>query len=149
MDISMINRNTNYYGYSNNNNLNVTENKTNEKVNKVTGKEECQTCKNRKYKDGSDDPGVSFKTASKISPENVSSAVRGHEQEHVVRERAKAGRENKEVVLQSVTIKSDICPECGKSYVSGGETLTVTKEKTPFDVGIPDEKEKNILNRKV
>lgn len=30
---------------------------------------ECQTCKNRRYQDGSDDPGVSFKTAGKINPE--------------------------------------------------------------------------------
>lgn len=110
------------------------------RVNKTTGTEECQTCKNRKYKDGSDDPGVSFKTASKISPGNVASAVRGHENEHVTRNRAEADREGKQVVSQTVTIKSDICPECGKSYVSGGETVTVTKDKpeSPFNVGIDD-----------
>ena len=73
-----------------------------------------------------------------INPGNVASTVRGHEQEHVVRERAKAEREDKNVVSQSVRIKSDICPECGKSYVSGGETVTVTKSKldNPFNVGI-------------
>lgn len=111
-------------------------------VSKVTGKEECQTCKNRKYKDGSDDPGVSFKTASKITG-NVASAVRGHENEHVTRNRAKAEREGKEIVSQTVTIKSDICPECGRSYISGGETVTVTKGKIqkPFDVGISDPSE--------
>ena len=49
---------------------------------------ECQTCKNRKYQDGSDDPGVSFKTATNVAPELAASAVRGHEQEHVVRERS-------------------------------------------------------------
>ena len=109
------------------------------RVNKLTGAEECQTCKNRKYKDGSDDPGVSFKTASKISG-NVASAVRGHENEHVTRNRAEAERENKEIVSQTVTIKSDICPECGKSYVSGGETVTVTKNKPEnrFKVGLSD-----------
>ena len=53
---------------------------------------ECQTCKNRKYQDGSDDPGVSFKTATNIAPERAAAAVRGHEQEHVVREQAKARR---------------------------------------------------------
>ncbi|MGN0612813.1 MAG: hypothetical protein ACI4JB_02840, partial [Porcipelethomonas sp.] len=123
------------------------------RVNKVTGEEECQTCKERKYKDGSDDPGVSFKTASKISPENVASAVRGHENEHVIRERAQAQRENKEVVSQTVTLKSDICPECGKSYISGGETVTVTKSKpeNPYNVGIPDESEQygRILNSSI
>lgn len=87
---------------------------------------ECQTCEQRKYQDGSDDPGVSFKTASHIAPEQAASAVRGHEMEHVVREQAAAEREDRKVVSQSVSIHTDICPECGKVYVSGGETRTVT-----------------------
>lgn len=90
---------------------------------------ECQTCKNRKYQDESDDPGVSFKSASKIAKGAVGAAVRGHEQEHVVRERAKAERGGREVVSQSVVIKTAICPECGESYVAGGETTTVTRAK--------------------
>ena len=88
---------------------------------------ECQTCKNRKYQDGSDDPGVSFKTATNVAPEQAASAVRGHEQEHVVREQAKAQREDRKVVSQSVTIHTEICPECGDVYVSGGTTRTTTK----------------------
>lgn len=35
---------------------------------------ECQTCKERKYQDGSNDPGVSFKTPASISPERAASA---------------------------------------------------------------------------
>lgn len=88
---------------------------------------ECQTCKERKYQDGSDDPGVSFKTPTNIAPEMVASAVRGHENEHVVREQAKARQEGRKVVNQSVTYHTAICPECGKVYVSGGTTRTVTK----------------------
>ena len=88
---------------------------------------ECQTCKNRKYQDGSDDPGVSFKTATNVAPEQAAAAVRGHEQEHVVREQAKAQREDRKVVSQSVTIHTEICPECGDVYVSGGTTRTTTK----------------------
>ena len=108
---------------------------------------ECQTCKNRKYQDESDDPGVSFKSATSVSKGAAGAAVRGHEQEHVVRERAKAAREGREVVSQSVTIKTGICPECGDSYVAGGETVTVTRSKPDnevnelaqkFDVGNPD-----------
>lgn len=107
---------------------------------------ECQTCKKRKYQDGSDDPGVSFKTPTNVAPEQAAAAVRGHEQEHVVREQAKAQRENREVVSQSVTYHTAICPECGKVYVSGGTTRTSTRavqeqpavdsasqaERTPF-----------------
>ena len=88
---------------------------------------ECQTCKERKYQDGSDDPGVSFKTPTNISPDQAAAAVRGHENEHVVREQAKAQREDRKVVSQSVTYHTDICPECGKVYVSGGTTRTVTR----------------------
>lgn len=104
---------------------------------------ECETCKNRKYQDQSDDPGVSFKTASKVGAGSAEAAVRGHEYEHVNRNQAKAAREDKEIVYQSVIIKRAICPECGKSYVSGGETKTVTREKRDerFDVGLLDKTE--------
>ena len=88
---------------------------------------ECQTCKERKYQDGSDDPGVYFKTPTNIAPDQAASAVRGHENEHVVREQAKARQEDRKVVSQSVTYHTAICPECGKAYVSGGTTRTVTK----------------------
>ncbi len=90
---------------------------------------ECQTCASRKYQDGSDDPGVSFKSPTHISPEEAPMAVRGHEQEHVVRERDKAEKEGREVVSQSVRLHTDICPECGKVYISGGVTTTTTAAK--------------------
>lgn len=88
---------------------------------------ECQTCKNRKYQDGSDDSGVSFQNPTRVDPKSAGSAVRSHEQEHVSRNRSKAEREGKEIVSQSVTIHTNICPECGRVYVSGGTTRTTTK----------------------
>ena len=94
----------------------------------VMAEGECQTCKERKYQDGSNDPGVSYQTPTNIDPAQAASAVRGHEQEHVVREQAKAQREGREVVSQSVTLHTDICPECGKVYISGGTTRTTTRE---------------------
>lgn len=97
---------------------------------------ECETCKERKYQDGSDDPGVSFKTAAHIAPEQAAAKVRGHEMEHVTREQAKAAREGREVVSQSVSYKTAICPECGRVYVAGGTTRTTTLAKSePFAVG--------------
>ena len=101
-----------------------------ESVQKALEEGECQTCKERKYQDGSDDPGVSFKTPTNVDPDMAASAVRGHEMEHVYREQAKADREGRKVVSQSVTMHTGICPECGKSYVSGGTTRTVTKADT-------------------
>ena len=94
---------------------------------KVMAEGVCQTCKKRKYQDGSDDPGVSFKTPTNVVPELAASAMQGHEQEHVVREQAEARREGREVVSQSVTYHSAIYPECGKVYVSGGTTRISTR----------------------
>lgn len=105
-------------------------------------KNECQSCNNRKYQDGSDDSGVSFQSPTKINPQSVASAVRGHEREHVFREQSKARGEGKKVVSQSVTMHNGICPECGKTYVSGGTTRTVTKgqeQARRFQVGQQNE----------
>lgn len=87
----------------------------------------CETCEKRKYQDGSDDSSVSYQTPTRIDPDLAASAVRGHEMEHVSHEQAKAQREDRKVVSQSVTLHTDICPECGETYVSGGTTRTVTK----------------------
>ena len=84
--------------------------------------ERCQTCAERKYQDGSDDPSVSFQTPTRIDPDTAAATVRGHEMEHVFHEQSKAEREDRKVVSQSVTLHTDICPECGKVYVSGGTT---------------------------
>ena len=96
--------------------------------------EECQTCKRRKYKDGSDEM-VSFKTAQHVSPEMAATAVRAHEQEHVSNAYKKAAKDNGKVVSASVSIHTAICPECGRSYVSGGTTHTQIKyynEDNPY-----------------
>lgn len=96
--------------------------------------EECQTCKNRKYQDGSDEM-VSFKTAQHISPESAASRVRAHEQEHVSNAYSKAARDNGKVLQASVSIHMAVCPECGRSYVAGGTTNTQIKyynEENPY-----------------
>ena len=93
----------------------------------------CETCEKRKYQDRSDDPGVSFQTATNVDPKAAAAAVRGHEHEHVVRERAEAEREGRKVVRQTVTYHTGICPECGKFYVSGGTTETVTANDNSDD----------------
>lgn len=100
-----------------------------EGASEVYGEEKCQTCEQRRYQDGSDDMGVSFKMPTRIAPEAAGVAVRGHEQEHVTRERAKAQREDREVISQSVTLHTDVCPECGKVYISGGTTRTTTASR--------------------
>ena len=92
---------------------------------------DCQTCKNRKYQDGSNDPGVSFKSAAHIDPENSASVVISHEMEHVSHEQAKADQNGAKVVQQYVILHNAVCPECGRPYVAGGETTTVTS--TPVD----------------
>lgn len=121
---------------------------------KQGGEHECETCKNRKYQDGSNDPGVSFKTPTELDPGRAATAVRAHEQEHVVRNQAEAEREGREIVDQNVMIHTAICPECGRTYVSGGTTTTTTRGKSEneqanmlasqFTAGVPDAKGVNV-----
>ncbi len=87
---------------------------------------ECETCKERKYQDGSDEM-VSFKSAAHISPTEAPAAVRAHEGEHVSNAYKKAAQKGGKVLRASVTIKMAICPECGRSYVAGGQTDTCIK----------------------
>ena len=83
----------------------------------------CETCKNRKYQDGSDEM-VSFKSAAHISPTESGAKVRAHEQEHVSNAYKKAAENDGKVLEASVKLTTAICPECGRSYVSGGLTTT-------------------------
>lgn len=100
--------------------------------------QECETCKRRKYQDGSDEM-VSFKSAAHISPESAAARVRAHEQEHVSNAYKKAAANNGKVISASVSIRTAICPECGRTYVSGGTTHTQIKyfnEDNPYQKGL-------------
>lgn len=88
---------------------------------------QCEACRSRRYQDGSDDGGVSFQSPTNIDPSAVPAKVRAHEMEHVRREQFKAKEDGRKVIYQSVQIKTAVCPECGKTYVSGGKTRTVTR----------------------
>lgn len=114
--------------------MNGINNNMNSNQTSLSSYEECQTCKNRKYQDGSDEM-VSFKSSAHISPEASAGRVRAHEQEHVSNAFKKAGAKNGKVVSASVTLKTAICPECGRSYIAGGTTNTQIKyynEKNPY-----------------
>lgn len=101
---------------------------------KTSSPAECETCSNRKYQDGSDE-NVSFKSPTHISPESAGAAVRAHEGEHVSNAYTKAAQNNGRVLAANVSIKTAICPECGRSYISGGTTTTKIKysnESNPY-----------------
>ncbi|MBD5453360.1 MAG: hypothetical protein HDR30_03405, partial [Lachnospiraceae bacterium] len=81
------------------------------------------------------DENVSFKSASHISPDAAASRVRSHEQEHVSNAYKKAAQNNGEVVSCNVAIHTSVCPECGRTYVSGGTTSTQIRyfnEENPY-----------------
>ncbi|MCL2639026.1 MAG: hypothetical protein FWD48_11735 [Oscillospiraceae bacterium] len=105
---------------------------------------ECETCKNRRYVDKSNDSAVSFQKPTRMKPAEAQHMVRAHEMEHVRREQQKvAGNSDKRITSQSVQIHTDTCPECGKNYVSGGTTRTSTRYVNSdymelFKVGAPD-----------
>lgn len=142
--ISPISNSVNYSGYNVSNSPAAEDGSSGVAVNpgestvKSPGRKsspaECQTCKNRKYQDGSDEM-VSFKSATHISPQAAASAVRSHEQEHVSNAYKKAAQNNGKVVSANVAIHTAVCPECGRSYVSGGTTSTQIKyynEDNPY-----------------
>jgi hypothetical protein len=105
---------------------------------------ECETCRNRRYVDQSSDSAVSFQKPTRMRPAEAAHKVMAHEMEHVRREQQKvAGNSDKRILSQSVQIKTSTCPECGKNYVSGGVTRTVTRYVNSdyldlFKVGAPD-----------
>lgn len=111
-----------------------TQNVEESKAAKRAGKAECQTCKERKYQDGSDEM-VSFKAAAHISPEAAGSAVMAHEQEHVSNAYKKAAMNDGKVLQASVQLHMGICPECGRSFVAGGTTSTKISynDKNPYE----------------
>ncbi|MBO4996751.1 MAG: hypothetical protein J6D02_01995 [Lachnospira sp.] len=96
----------------------------------IEKQKECQTCARRKYKDGSDEADVSFKTPGHISPEDSAAKVMAHEQEHVANARQEATADNKQLLSATVSLKLGVCPECGRTYVAGGETNTTMKTTT-------------------
>ena len=105
-----------------------------QKVGRASSPADCQTCKERKYQDGSDEM-VSFKAASHIPKEAAASVVRAHEQEHVANAYSKAEQKNGKVVRASVAIHTAVCPECGRSYIAGGTTSTQIRypnESNPY-----------------
>lgn len=96
---------------------------------------ECQTCKSRKYMDGSNDSNVSFKSPTHVSPAASFSAVAAHEQQHVSNAIRKGNSPDAELASVSVSLKMAVCPECGTPYVAGGETRSVIKynESNPYE----------------
>lgn len=105
---------------------------------------ECETCKNRKYQDGSDE-NVSFKSPTHVSPQAAGGAVRAHEGEHVSNAYSEAAEKGGKVLSVGVSIHTAVCPECGRVYVAGGETRTITK--MPKDPNNPYNQNKDALNQ--
>ena len=96
---------------------------------------ECQTCKERKYQDGSNESDVSFKAPGHISPQASASTVMAHEQQHVSNAYQKASEKDGKVISCTVSLRTAICPECGTVYVSGETTSTAISypdESNPY-----------------
>ncbi len=102
---------------------------------------ECQTCRERKYQDGSNESDVSFKAPGHISPEASAATVMAHEQQHVSNAYQKAAEKQGKVISARVSLHTSVCPECGTSYVAGGTTSTSiaypkesgSKESNPYE----------------
>lgn len=102
---------------------------------------ECQTCKSRKYMDRSNDANVSFQSPTHVSPEASFSLVSAHESEHVANAVSKGSQEGNRLISASVTLKMDVCPECGSPYVAGG----TTRSTIAYNVSNPYESNRKSL----
>jgi hypothetical protein len=106
----------------------------------------CFACENRKYQDVSSDGSVSMQTPTKLSPNEAAHQVAAHEREHLANDRADAKAEGREVVAQWMRLMNAICGECGRTYVAGGEAVTVSASRAnqtddvreKFNPGIED-----------
>lgn len=110
---------------------------------------ECETCKQRKYQDGSNEGDVSFKAPGHISPQDSAGRVRAHEQEHVSNAYEKAAKEGGRVRAATVSLRTEICPECGTSYVAGGETRTTVSYPKDEQSSRPDDENPYRKNKKM
>lgn len=99
----------------------------NGRTEKAQAKGECQTCKERKYLDGSDEGNVSFKAPGHIAPEASAGVVMSHEKEHVANAKREGNQPGNQLISATISLKTAICPECGRSYVAGGTTRTLIK----------------------
>lgn len=118
---------------------------------KRSGAIECESCKNRKYQDGSNESDVSFKSPGHIDPASAGAKVMAHEQQHVSNAYQKAAKGNGKVMNASVSIQTAVCPECGRSYVSGGQTRTMIKynEDNPYGKAAKSIDAANLIGKKI
>lgn len=128
------------------------EYKDSNKRSEKTSKTECQTCKERKYQDESNEGNVSFKSASHISPELAGTKVRAHENEHVSNAYKKASQRDGKVLQASVSIHTAVCPECGRTYISGGTTHTKIQygnESFPFQKNLKSQQKEALTGNHI
>ncbi|MCL2499760.1 MAG: hypothetical protein FWE90_05425 [Defluviitaleaceae bacterium] len=90
---------------------------------------ECVTCSSRRYQDQSSDGGVSMQSPTHIHPDNAAAEVRNHETEHQFRDRAHAESRGREVIDGHIQLHTSQCAECGRVYVSGGTSTTVSRSR--------------------
>ncbi|MCL2056118.1 MAG: hypothetical protein FWH02_02735 [Oscillospiraceae bacterium] len=89
------------------------------------GQMECPTCAARTFKDRSGDGGVSFQAPKAVPYSTAGAVVASHEHEHVS---ASKSEDSEDVVHDSkVQLTYARCPDCGRTYVSGGRTSTTSR----------------------
>ena len=118
---------------------------------KRSGQVECESCKNRMYQDGSNESDVSFKAPGHIAPSASASTVMAHEQQHVANAYQKEADGEGKVVSATVQLKTAVCPECGRSYVSGGQTNTMIKytESNPYGKAAKAQDAASLIGREI
>lgn len=92
--------------------------------------EGCNLCNSRRYVCSTGE--TSDGTSTIIPGKQSNLRVQHHEAQHLHQARIKAVQEGRVVVSQDIHLQHAICPECGGSYVSGGQAVTRTLSKQEF-----------------
>ncbi len=74
------------------------------------------------YRDGSDDPGISYKMGGTMTELQAPLAVRMHETSHIIHETQEAVLEGRRVQA-GIRILSRIDPGTGKQFIAGGRAM--------------------------
>jgi len=74
------------------------------------------------YRDGSDDPGISFKMGAPLTDLQAPLAVRMHETTHLLHETQEAILEGRRVYA-GIRILSRVDPQTGRQHIAGGRAM--------------------------
>lgn len=89
---------------------------------------ECMECKERLYICSNGETSLGKKKVMSVDEAKIE--VPAHEREHARIARDRLKKQGKEIVSINTSVKQEVCPRCGRVYISGGKTVVKTKDES-------------------